>query len=534
MDAAAIIKDHDHLAEARRPEEPVWRDLAALLRPDDRELEVNERRRREDIEVLDSTPLYVLQDFTGGIFGQVCNPADRWNELGVMGDPDLTSWGPVKQYLWQASNIVTASFAAGVSNFYKRVPAAIANVGGFGFGAMYQEEWAGRGQIIDQAMAIGELYLDRDPAGNYDRVDRKFMMSARNIAAFFGPRAPAKLDERRDYEIIHCVRPNKAYRAGRLGPAGMAFASSYCARDLRDWHVEGGYHELPYHVMTWNDRARSAYPTGPGHNARADMQTLQEIERSELVAAQFAAEPLILLQDESVLSAADIAPNRLVYGSMNDAGKATVQYLERKSQTMESGRKAEQRRRAIEKAFYYSLMQMANRPQMTATEWQGWHDEILRLMAPNLVHIQAGLASLIARRFRILDRAGQMPPPPPELANKRLEIVFVSPLAKVQKSVAAQGVLRVHQAIEQFALSDPAARDNFDTDVASSVVADSMSSVPNLIRDPRKIAEIRAARQQAQAQQAQLEQMQMAVSTAAEASHAQQAASLAKGRSQGR
>lgn len=531
-----VLKRHDELKNERAREEGTWRELALLLRPDDKDFNVNTvNSQRDEADIFDSTPLYALDNFVGGVFGQLVNPVNRWFELGVLEDPDLGKWQPIAQYLWAASNRVYGSLSPGVSGFYARAPAWFANIGAFGFGALSQEEWVGHGQIIDRAIPIGETYLGLNAVGDIDRVHREFALTGRQVVEKFGRHLEKDCREDARYIIVHAVYRNLDFEPNRLGPRGMPFASAYRSRELKNLRLDGGYFELPYHVPTWNERANSAYPTGPGHNARADAAMLQEMERTHLVAGQHAAEPLILVRDESVMSVADIMPNNIVYGAVNDAGKQLVQTLDRKQQLQLSMAQSEQRRAAIRTAFYYGIMQLVQRPQMTATEFLGFQEETLKLMAPNLVRIQTGgLSPFIARRWRILERAGQLPPPPPELAGKNLTIEYVSPLAKVQKMANGRAVLQWQQAVEQMALTDPAVRDWFNGDGAAPVIHEAFTAVPGVIRDAREVAAIRQARAQQAQQAAQLEQMGQAVTIAAEASHAQQAASLASQRGEAR
>jgi len=331
---------------------------------------------------------------------------------------------------------------------------------------------------------------------------------------------------------VHAVEPNLEFRPGMLGPRGMPFASCYVSPDLKNLRVEGGYYEFPFHIPTWNERPNSAYPSGPGHNARADGNTLQEMERAFLVRANYDAEPPLLLENEDVLRASDLTPNAVLYGAINEQGRQKAAFLEKKGSMSLGMQQSDQRRNAIRAAFYFGLMQVAlQRPQMTATEFLGLQEESLKLMAPNLVRVQTGgLSTFITRRFRILDRAKQIPPPPPELARSRVTINYVSPLAKVQQLAEGRGVLQVQGAIEQMAVTDPSVRDHFNGDAAAPVVARAFSAVPSILRDPREVQQMRKLRAQQMAQQQQLDQAAQAVTIGAEAAHAQQATTLAKQR----
>jgi hypothetical protein len=223
-------------------------------------------------------------------------------------------------------------------------------------------------------------------------------------------------------------------------------------------------------------------------------------------------------------------PNAVLGGALTRRGERLVDILERKQQLQISGSKSEQKRSAIRTAFLFGLMQLVNRPQMTATEFLGFQEEVLKLSAPALTRVQIGLSAFIARRDRILDRAGQMPPPPPELAGRAIVIRYVSPLAKLQKISDAKGVLQLQAGIEAMALTDPTVRDNFDGDVAARVLGDAFTNIPGVIRDPRLVEQRRKERNAVAQRDVQLDQTGKAVEIAATASHAAQAASLAGAR----
>lgn len=529
-----ILARHEELATKRSIEEPDWRELAILLRPDDQDFN-GTNKRRDDLDLYDSTPLYALDNFVGGMYGQSINPATRWFELSNE-DDDLAAWQPVREWNYRVSNVLYGSMSPQVSNFYARGPSWIANLGTYGFGPFYQEEQVGGGRIIDTVIPIGESFLDRNVFGDYDTYHRKYKRTGRQLKQRFKAQAPAvnDLTDKDEFVVIHATYPNPDYAPGAFGSRGMMYRSCYVSPEtrLRDFRVEEYYNEFPYHVPTWNERANSAYPTGPGRNQKADAQMLQEMEHSFIARAQFDAEPMLLLRSDTALTAADISPNQVLQGTMSDDGKLQAAWLEKKGNMQLAAGQSEQRRNAIRSAWYYGLMQIAmQRPQMTATEFLGLQEETIKLMAPNLVRVQTGgLSTFITRRYRILERAGQIPPAPPELARSRVTINYISPLAKVQMIAEGRGVLQLQEAIEKMAVTDPNVRDHFNGDVAAPVVAKAFSAVPSILRDPREIKQMREARAQQMAQQQQLMQTQQAVEIAATASHAQQAQTLAKAR----
>jgi len=287
-------------------------------------------------------------------------------------------------------------------------------------------------------------------------------------------------------------------------------------------------------VPQWTRRPGRAYPIGPGHLATPDASMLQEMERSHIVAAQYAAEPPLMVNDETTLTAADLSPNAFLFGTMNPDGKALLEHLSRGNDVRLSMAQSEQRRNSVREAFYFGLMQLVNRPQMTATEFLGFQEEKLRLMGPNLVRVQTyGLSPFIARRFQMLWRAGQIPPPPPEVRGQPLAIEYVSPLAKAMKAGQGRATLQWIGAVGQMAQFDPTALDNIDVDATAAALHDAFGPPPEVLRNPDQVQALRQARAGQQQQQQMLDQTGQAVAIAAEAAHASQAMTLAGQRKPG-
>lgn len=530
-DARDIEKDHEARRAERRFEEGAWRDIARIIRPDDQDFDRNSATDPDNYDVFDSTPLYALEDFVGGLWGDSINPADRWMEL-TTGNDDLDRWGPVQAWLWRRVTRHFQSLSPAVSNFYVEAQAWFGNLGAFGNSFLYQEEW--RQGIIERALPLGECFIETDAAGNLSAFSREFKWTGRQVKSFFRERAPEVVDENKKYSLIHAVYPNPDFMPGRLGPRGMPFASTYVSTDAKGWRRDGGYYELPFHPLFWTKRSGKAWARGRGHVARADMNTNNEMARAGLVDAQFAAEPIIRTAREGLFTAADIMPNAILEGALSDQGKAQVDFMQRGDNPMRAEQKAQQVRDAIREAFFFSLMQVVNRPQMTATEFMGWKEERLRLLGPSLVRVQQGLASFVARRDRIMDRAGQFDddPPPPELEGRNVAVKFVSPLAKAQQVATGRAVLQWIGALGQLAEAsgDQTVFDVVNKDGVSRSLHHAMVGLPDVINDQREVEAIRAARAEAMQAQQQIEQAAQEASVFADVAHAEQALSAGRGR----
>ncbi|MDE2579956.1 MAG: head-tail connector protein [Hyphomicrobiales bacterium] len=524
-----VLDAQEDLRRLRLLEEPQWREIAALLKPEERDIGTRNQRARVADEIFDSTPLYAVDQFVGGLFNQASNPADRWFELGLQ-DRDLAQWGPVREYLWAVTTLTYGTLAPAVSGFYANIPAVFGDLGVFGLGSFYSDLTPGAQKFTDICVPLSESFIDTDGQGNLTRFHREWRARGSQLKRQFGKSAPDIEDSREAY-IVHAVYPNHDFRPGAVGRKGMAWLSTYCSADIPGWRRDGGYYELPFHSIPWTLRSGRVWPIGPGHIARADAAMLNEMERSHIVAAQFAAEPITLLHDEGVLSAADIQPNKLLYGTVTDEGKPLVQSFTRNADVKLSMAQSEQRRNSIKEAFYFSLMQLINRPQMTATEVLSFKEEQLRLMGPNLGRIHTfGLAPFVARRVKLLQRAGMMPPPPPELHGQRIEITFTSPLAKAQKAAQGKATMQWIGAIGQIAQMKPDVADNLDGDKAAAVLLDALGPPPEIMRAADDVQKDRQARAAEQQQQMALAKAQAATAVMADGAHAMQAATASRAR----
>lgn len=528
LDRDSVLRRHEDMRGVRQLEEGDWDDNARTMAPD-QSIRSGETRRTRYDELFDSTQLYAVDNFIGGIFGQLTNPANRWIELGTE-DPDFNEWQPMKAWLYKVTTLELSSLGPAISAFYEQIAPVYGDMGVFGMGTLMQEEDLGKGRIIDRAVPIGQSYIDVDAHGEINRFHREFELKGEQMRGWWGD--IADVQDNRTYKIVQGVWENPNHVGGRLGPEFGKVCSVYCSPDLRSLERVGGYYELPFHTVRWKLRTTTPYALGPGHVARPDVSMLQEMERTHMVAAQRAAEPPLMADNDSVVNVADIVPNAVLYGTLSDAGKQLLQPLNSAANLQLSLEQSKQRREAIREAWYFSFMQLMQRPQMTATEVMGYEQERLRQMGPSLTRVQRMLASFLARRFGILARAGQLPPPPPEFVQRqsRLEVIYQSPLAKLQQVSTARATLQWAQVAMQLGQVDPDALDVLDIDGTLAITHDGFGAAPAAMRSPDQIQQRRQARAQAQQQQVALEQTGQAVAIAAEAAHAQQAGTLAKER----
>ena len=262
-----------------------------------------------------------------------------------------------------------------------------------------------------------------------------------------------------------------------------------------------GYDEMPFSAPRWEVESGQVYGTGPGFIALPSARVNAQMQAANLRAGQKAADPTLLAPDRRAWPLNGVVqPGKTVYGGVDMQARPVVRPLDNFSSTGLSLEMQQELKEEIRDAFHYSLMNLAGRTGMTATEVIEIQEEKMRLMAPHMGRIQHEyLAPKIARRFQILWRAGQLPPPPegiPEGAG--LEVVYTSAAAMAQKSAEGAAVVRILQDVAPLAQVDPRYTDRFSPDDVIEVLQEARGAPSRVLRSREQADEIAQARAQAQ------------------------------------
>lgn len=515
---------HSGLKRTRAKEEPIWTEISRSLEEDGGDgFDVRSSNPR-NLPAYDSTPLYAKDDFVGGLFTEAMNPAERWMTVTI-DDKDLKKFGPVASWLYDFSGKIAASLDPSSSRFYIEAVPTLADMAAYGGGFIGQEESIGGETLtIDRALPIAEMFKDVDADGNTARLHREFMLTGLQAKMKYGNLASGFKDDE-NILFIHALYKNSDYDPNRRGNRFMRWKSCTVSPDKQNFSRESGFNELPIHEIEWQRKSGRVWARGIGHKTRADMGMLNEVARSTITAVQFAAEPMLLIHDENVMTAEDIQPNATIFGGMNGQGKRNVEVLDRGENLGIPLTIHEKVKAAVREGFKFSLMQVLNRPQMTAQEFLGWKEERLRILAPNLVSIHRGLASFIRRRAGILVRNGMVAPMPPELQGYPLKIEFVSPFAQAQKAAKARGKIQLGQSVLALRELDKTAPDNLNVDNIVRGIADGLTGDPDDVLDPRLVEQKRQARAAAQQQDVELARGAQQAGIIADVAHAGKAMS---------
>jgi hypothetical protein len=524
----------EELKAVRSPWEPTWQALADYIEPTRLRMQSVNEGPLSRAKILDSTATFALKTLASGMHSGITSPARPWFRLTTF-DPDLKDYGPVKNWLANVEQRMREVFQK--SNIYPAFHTGYGDLGQFGqsCGILVED---GREVIRMQQLLHGRFWIARDETGRASTLYRQFKWSVQRIVSRFGYDACSMAvrtqydrgNYDKTFDICHAIEPRLTRNAQMIDKKNKPFLSNYWehnhANDDRLLE-ESGFDENPIIAPGWELPGDDHYSLSPGQIALGDVKMLQIEQTRKLEAIDKMVRPPMTGPTSMRNNPASLLPGAVTYVD-DPSGKGFRPAMEvnlRLSELMQDIRDTGNR---INQAFYADLFLMISnmegiqpRNQFEIAERK---EEKLLALGPVLENVYNGqLAPVIDRTFNILERRKELPPAPPELQGRDLQIEYISILAQAQKAVATGSIERTAAFIGNLAAVKPDILDKLDADEAVDQYADMVGSPPSIIVPDDKVKAIRESR--AQAQQA-AQQAEMAATMAPAAKAGAEAAAL--------
>jgi len=501
-----IMARFDRLKTGRQNWETHWQEVADFMQP--RKADVTKTRSKGDKRterIFDSSPLQAVELLAASLHGMLTNPSTPWFSLRYK-DQVLDQDDEAK--LWLEGVTETMYTAFNRSNFQQEIFELYHDLITFGTAAMFIEE-----DQIDllkfSTRHINEIYITENDKGRIDTVYRKFKITLRAAAQQFGTflseeaKTKVEKDPFDDIEILHAVYPRIEFDPTKKDKENMEFESVYLEYKNGNELSVGGFVEFPFVVPRYLKASHEIYGRSPAMTALPDVKMLNEMSKTTIKAAQKQVDPPLLVPDDGFL-----LPVRTVPGGLNFYRSGTrdrIEPLNIGANNPLGLNMEEQRRNSIREVFYVNQLMLQQGPQMTATEVIQRNEEKMRLLGPVLGRLQSELLKpMIDRCFAILLRNNQFAQAPEFLSGQDIEIEYVSPLAKAQKSTELSSITRAIEILGSLSNVAPVF-DYINFDALVKHVAD-------LVGVPQKVlklqSQVNAEREQAAQQQEQMAQMQ--------------------------
>jgi hypothetical protein len=284
----------------------------------------------------------------------------------------------------------------------------------------------------------------------------------------------------------------------------MPFTSIYYDHEDKKIISISGFNEFPFVVPRWLKSSSETYGRSPSMTALPDIKMLNKMSETTIKAAQKMVDPPLLVPDDSFILPVRTQPGGLNY--YRSGSRDRIEPLNIGANTPVGLNLEDQRRGSIRQAYFVDQLLMSQDVRMTATEVMQRNEEKMRLLAPVLGRLQAEmLQPLITRCFNILLRKEILPVPPVTLQGSTVDIEYVSPLARSQRTGDVQAILRALEIITPLAQMMPV-MDYLDSDKLVKHITDVLGVPRKILRSDQEVAQIREEQAQAAQQQAQLDQ----------------------------
>ena len=500
-----LLSRYEKLEGQRQNWETHWQEVADYMQP--RKADVTKTRARGDKRnemIFDSSPIQAVELLAASLHGMLTNPSTPWFTLRFK-DEDVENEDEAKIWLESATDAMYTAFNR--SNFQQEIFELYHDLITFGTAAMFIEE-DDEDILKFSTRHINEIFIAENDKGRIDTVFRKFNLSARAVIQKFGDvsmniMTKANKDPYEEVSILHAVYPRSDFDPKKQDKQNMPFESVYLDAESGDELSVSGFREFPFVVPRYLKASHEIYGRSPAMTALPDVKMLNEMSKTTIKSAQKQVDPPLLVPDDGFM-----LPVRTIPGGLNFYRAGTrdrIEPLNIGANTPLGLNMEEQRRNSIRNAFYVNQLMMQSGPQMTATEVIQRNEEKMRLLGPVLGRLQSELLKpLIDRAFALILRKNLFKPAPDFLSGRDIEIEYVSPLAKAQKSTELQSIMRAIEIMGSLSNVAPVF-DHINMDKLVRHLAD-IVGVPQKILKPQ--AELNAEREQAQAQQQQMQQMQ--------------------------
>ena len=520
-DIKAIIARFSNLEGQRENWQNHFQELADYMLP--RKADIVRKRTRGEKrmeQIFDGTALQSVDLLSASLHGMLTSGATPWFHL-AMKDQDIGRDAEVEEWLEDTSQRMIRAFNQ--SNFETEIHEMYVDLVVFGTGCMFVEMDNGKRRFSTRH--ISEFHIAENQYGLVDTVFRKYKLPARQAVLRFGyddvtDYIRKVYDKKPDDEVtlLHAVLPRFDRDPTKMDSANMPFASVYVCMESKMPISVKGFQEFPYVVPRFLKATGETMGRSPAMVALPDVKMLNLMSKTIIQAAQKQIDPPLLVPDDGF-----ILPIRTNPGGLNffrAGSRDTITPLNVGANIPIGLQMEEQRRQAIRSAFYVDQLLSGGAPNMTATEVVQRQEERMRVIGPVLGRLMNEmLRPLIDRTFSLMLRNEMLMQAPEILQGRDVDIEYVSPLARAQKSASLNNTMKALEVLMPLSQSMPVG-DHLNPDGLVRHVTDALGVPKTVLNSDAEIQQQREQRAMQQQQMAERQEQQEDVYTAAQAAQA--------------
>ena len=496
-----------------------WEDLARVELPRRMGFTTTtvEGERRTD-DIFDGTPMQAARGLANAVGGMLRPEGLPQIEMKAE-DESLNDLEDAKTWMSDSEERLKNAFNNPHSRFRQASGEIDQDLVVFGTGAMFVGEAQTRNRLLFQSLHLRDATPIFSEEGVPEGMFLKRKLSARQLEARFGREklseksrklAEEKPDEKID--ALHIVIQREEAKSGSLFARNLPFADLWIEIDAKHELSVGGFHEFPFIVPRWDTSSGESYGRSPGMIALPDADTLQAMGETILIAGQRAADPPLAAPNDGSFDALNTFPGGLSYYDVDTAValRGNPFFAIESGMNLPISRDMQQdSRQQVLNAFFKNILNLpVDGPDMTATEIIARKEEFMREIGPVFGRLETDYtAPMVERAFMILLRAGAFAPIPDVLQGQNIRFEYDSPVKRIRQQIEAAAASRWAQEMIVLGEVKPGAIDLINEDELGRFSAEALGIPRKIINSADTVAQIRAARQEAQEAQLQAQEM---------------------------
>ena len=514
-----MLKRRDAKVEERQEWEPFYSSIARYIRPRKKSIDSFRTPGHLNNDHYDSTAPAASNTLALIMADTLTPKAIEWFGFSI---PESRQYSVlnknvnVKNWLREVNMAVFDGLAQ--SNFYSVINEIYADFNSFATVCIYLEEARlkkpGFNGFNFKALPISSYVFAENDMGLVDTVFRDYEFSVRQMYQRFDKskipaKYKAKLEKTPDeaVKLVNCVCPTQDLP--KTFQSKLPFTALEMLEEDKVVLETTAYHEFPYMVGRWDKASGEDRGRGPAAVAMADILSLNELRRQELVGLQKAVNPPLLSGEEGFVGTVKMIPNAIVYSR----NPREVRTMPSELRLNLSSLVAENLIKGIKDMYLVDQLNLPRGKAMTAEEVITVRGEVERLLGPTVSRFESEvLGPMLERCAAIMVRSKAVSDPPPELDGlDRLDIVYTGQLARAQKLAQVQAIQRWSQMNVEFSSSDPGVLDVQNLQEASRFAAPLMGVPPEIVRDKDETERMQAEKAEAAQAEKQGQQIQEGV-----------------------
>jgi hypothetical protein len=455
-----------------------------------------------------------------GFQAQLTNPSSKWFGFQPL-DTKLRGSGRIQKYFKECEDIQMA--VMGQSNFYNMDIENYVDHLVFGIGNMMTEEDP-KTHVRYTEIPVEQYNIEEDERGRVCGVYRNSRYTAGQLTSWFGDSCSKGIkDAMKDdkpyqvFEILHYVSERYRRDVAKKDKYNKPWESVWIVKKEEHKLEEGGFEENPYAVSRFWKDANDPRGFSPTMDVLASIKLANAQKRTNIRMAMKKSDPALMMPDRGWLAAPNLNPGYINYYNKKHTNPDDFRAIENKGDFSLSVEAMEMENTEIDQAYYIPMFETLGNitKKMSIPEVQRRIAENLQFVGPTIGRLlDEGKTPPLIRTFNILERLDVFPPRPRELIGQKLDIIYLSPLAKAQRQSEMNGIQSWLSMIAEIAQFKPEAIDIPNVDKIIVSAGELQGVDPEFANEKDVIADIRNKRAKAQQMAAQLQASEVAAGAA--------------------